>query len=373
VTNRDDLHPPSVPAIAPATDARGVTADTTAPAVDTRARTARLIFQGALYYTIAITAFWLILLWLGPERTPLFGKSRFDRETIPRVVIGFLMMSVIWGWIWYRIRGLLLRRFVGLSQEEVREVFTSRMNASFEVSRFVPKYSERRIRITDMIGRRGRFITLAVMGFMYIYSRVAVDPKPELLMFGAWENLFDAVAFSWLNLAAYYSDGFFGRVVFGAQTRIMDGVLGRANCLLITTLWNGFKFVMLPITNQLIVYFPPETYAPLFAFIWPSYVACDATSEVAGSLFGKQKLRVWGIGDVNKKSVEGTVAGFLGSLVLCLWIVAARGLPAPWIALAVVVSVSNTFFELLSPRGTDDFTMATANALLCWGFGALVY
>ena len=44
-----------------------------------------------------------------------------------------------------------------------------------------------------------------------------------------------------------------------------------------------------------------------------------------------------------------------------------------WIGLAVAVSVSNTFFELLSPRGTDDFTMATANALLCWAFGTMVY
>jgi hypothetical protein len=28
--------------------------------------------------------------------------------------------------------------------------------------------------------------------------------------------------------------------------------------------------------------------------------------------------------------------------------------------------------ELFSPRGTDDFTMATVNALICWGFGAAV-
>jgi hypothetical protein len=32
----------------------------------------------------------------------------------------------------------------------------------------------------------------------------------------------------------------------------------------------------------------------------------------------------------------------------------------------------NTLLELLSPRGTDDFTMATGNALTCWAFGALV-
>ena len=46
---------------------------------------------------------------------------------------------------------------------------------------------------------------------------------------------------------------------------------------------------------------------------------------------------IWGIGDVNRKSVEGTVAA------------------------------------LYSPRGTDDFTMGTTNALICWAFGAWLY
>ena len=224
-----------------------------------------------------------------------------------------------------------------------------------------------------MIGRRGRFVFIGVMGFFYIYGRVAVDPRPEYLQFGAADSLFDAVALSWLTLAFYYSDGFFGRVVYGAQTRIMDGTLGRANCLLITTLWSAFRFVFVPLSARLALHFPPETFAPLFAFIWPSYMAADAVSEIVGSLFGKQKLRVWGMGEVNRKSVEGTVAGFLASLTLCLAIVFARGLPLTWVILAVVVSLSNTLLELFSPRGTDDFTMATANALLCWGFGVLVY
>jgi hypothetical protein len=344
-----------------------------ASGADRHLRTARWVFRGALTYTLGITLFWLAMLALGPERAPVFGAYRIDRQTIPRIAGPFLIMTVLWGWIWYRIRALLLRRFVGLSPEEIREVFTSRMKAPFDVSRYLARHSERRIRITDMIGRRGRFVILGVMGFLYIYSRVKVDPKPEYFLFGMSDSLVDAVAFSWLTLLAYYSEGFFGRVVFGAQTRIMDGTLGRANCLLITTLWNGFKFVMLPISVKLALHFPPQTYAPLFAFIWPSYLAADAVSEIVGSLFGKQKLKVWGIGDVNRKSVEGTVAGFLGSLVLCLAVVASQQLPPSWIGLAVVISLSNTFLELVSPRGTDDFTMATANALLCWGFGALVY
>ena len=69
-------------------------------------------------------------------------------------------------------------------------------------------------------------------------------------------------------------------------------------------------------------------------------------------------------------SIGGTVSGLVGALAFCLWIV--HGLPAPWVGLAMVLAVSNTLFELFSPRGTDDFTMATSNALICWGFGTLV-
>jgi hypothetical protein len=91
---------------------------------------------------------------------------------------------------------------------------------------------------------------------------------------------------SWAAIALYYSNGFLTRLFYGAQSRVMDGTLARANCLLITTLWSAFRFVMV---------------------------------------------------------------------------------------LAVVMAVSSTFFELFSPRGTDDFTMATANALLCWAFAGLVF
>lgn len=49
-----------------------------------------------------------------------------------------------------------------------------------------------------------------------------------------------------------------------------------------------------------------------------------------------------------------------------------QALPAPWIALAVVISISNTALELFSPRGTDAFFMATGNALICLAFGIMM-
>ena len=51
----------------------------------------------------------------------------------------------------------------------------------------------------------------------------------------------------------------------------MDGVLARANCLLITTLWTVFKFVMVPLGARLASLYPPSEFAVVFALIWGSY------------------------------------------------------------------------------------------------------
>ncbi len=338
-----------------------------------RRATADRVFLGSLVFTLALTALWVVLLVARPEDGFLFRDYRITKETVGRLVFGFLVFAILWGWVWYAVKSALLRWWVGFSKEERRQAFSSRMDAPYDVAAIVARHSERRIRIADMVGRRGRFITLAMAGFFYLYARVRADPTPAFINGFTSDSLADAVVFNWVALALFRSNGFFGRMFYGAQCRIMDGTLARANYLLIATLWSAFKFVLVPIGVGLAARFPAREFAPLFAMIWGSYIAADASSEVVGALWGRQRLRVWGIGDVNRKSVAGTVAGFVASLVLCRWVVRANGLPAPWIGLAVVVSLSNTLLELFSPRGTDDFTMATANALLCLGFGALLH
>jgi dolichol kinase len=342
------------------------------PMVDARRRTADRVFQGSLAYTAALTMLWLFLLATGRGGGGFFSRYAIDREALGRVFFGFLFFSVVWGFIWYGVKSLLLRFVVGFSKDERRAAFASRMDGAYDVAALVERHSERRIRIVDMIGRRGRFITLQLAFFHYLYVQIAQDPKPSFLSLALQDSLFDAVVLCWVALALYYSSGILARAFWGAQSRVMDGSLARANCLLITTLWSAFKFVMVPLGAVLAARFPPATYAPLFIFIWGSYVAADASSEIVGSLFGKQKLQVWGMGDVNRKSIAGTVAGFVASLGLCLSVALAHELPAPWLVLAIVISLSTTLVELVSPRGTDDFTMATTNALICVAFGMLI-
>ena len=350
------------------------TPDVTAPAtvesgfVDRR-RTADRIFRGALIFNTALTIFWGVMLATGGNAY-FFGSYTLNRVVVMQVLGGIFFFYVLWGFIWYGVKTVLLRYVAGFSKDERRQAFSSRMKRPFDVAEFVGRHSERRIRIIDMIGRRGRFITLAMAGFYYLYARVAADQSANFATLFLQDNLADAVITSWIFLAFFYSDGFLAAAFYGPQSRVMDGVLARANCLLITTLWTFFKFVMVPVGGRLASIYRPSEFAIVFALIWGAYIVTDASAEIGGALFGKQTLRVWGIGDVNRKSIGGTVSGLAAALVFCLWIVLGHGMPMAWVGLAVVIAVSNTAFELFSPRGTDDFTMASANALICWAFGA---
>jgi len=338
---------------------------------DTRLRTAHRIFRAALIFNTALTVLWIVAMFTR-STGGFFEHYEVGRDAVGRVVAGILFFYVIWGFIWYGIKSLLLKYVVGFTKEERRQAFSSRMRAPFDVASFTSRYSERRIRIVDMIGRRGRFITLAAAGFFYLYMQVATEQSPRFATAFLTDNLFDAVITSWVFLAFYYADGFLAAAFYGPQSRVMDGVLARANCLLITTLWTAFKFVMVPLGGRLAEVFPANQFAVVFALIWGAYIVSDAMSEIGGALFGKQKLRVRGIGDVNRKSIGGTVSGLVSALAFCLWIVTSQGLPPPWIGVAIVIAITTTLIELFSPRGTDDFFMATGNAVICLIFGSLV-
>jgi hypothetical protein len=339
---------------------------------DERRRTVDRVFRGALAFNSALTAYWLFLLVAGGS-SAFFKDYRPGLKQVGGVLLFFLFFHVVWGFVWLGVKTLLLTYFVGMSKEDRRRAFSPRLDGRFEVADFTARYSERRLRIADMIGRRGRFFMMGLSGFFALYANLASQPGAQFATGFLTDNLFDAVIVCWLFLGFYYYDGVLAAAVYGPQSRVMDGVLARANCLLISTLWAAFKFVLVPIGARMAAIYPTREFAPLYAFIWGSYIVSDAFSEIVGSLFGKQKLRVWGMGDVNRKSVAGTVACFVSSLLFCLWVVSANGLAAPWLVLAVLISVSNTAFELFSPRGTDDFTMTVANALICWAFGAWIY
>jgi hypothetical protein len=278
-----------------------------------------------------------------------------------------MIYSYAFHWLKY---GLL--KWAGLSREELRMVFGSRLRG-FDLEALLARHSERTLRIIDMIGRRGRTILLVVTSFAFVYLSVRKDPKPEALMFGLQSSLFDAMVMSWWTILTFHNNGVFGHMTYGAHARILDGIQGRANALCIGTLWNAFKFVMIPLGVRLADLYPPETYAVLYAFIWLSYATADFASEIFGSIWGRHGIRVWGLGDLNRKSWAGVVSGFVCTLALNVGLVWGNDLPFAWLVLGVLLAIVNPLVELYSPRGTDDFTMATTNALICLGYGWLVF
>jgi hypothetical protein len=350
--------------------------DTTAAAqaapagTDPRVITARRVFRGALIFNAALTLFWLGSMATGS--TFFFADYRVSGQALLNIGFYIAFFYIFWGLVWWGLKSLALR-WVGFTKEERRDAFSSRMDRPYDVAALTAKYSERRIRIADMIGRRGRFFFLAAAGLFSLYQAVLKDPQPGFATSFSATNLFEGVVGSWIFLGVFYLNGFIGTVFYGPQSRVMDGYLGRANNLLITTLWTAFKFIMVPISLKLSTLYPRQEFAVVFGLIWLSYIATDGCAEIFGSLFGKQSIKVWGVGDVNRKSIVGVVAGFLGALLVNLAILSANGLlVGPWIGLGVVIALSNCLVELYSPRGTDDFTMATTNALLCLAFGMWV-
>jgi len=336
-----------------------------------RLRHARGVFNVCLIYTIAGTALWLFLMITGIDGGVFFGRSRPTFQQIAGAAGGIIFFWMVWSYAFHWLKYGLLKR-AGLNREELRMVFGSRLK-DFDLEGLLARHSERTLRIIDMIGRRGRTILLVVASFAFVYLSVRNDPRPEALMFGLQSSLFDAMVMSWWTILTFHSNGVFGHMTYGAQARILDGIQGRANALCIGTLWNGFKFVMIPLGLQLAKVYPPDTYAVLYAFIWLSYAVTDFASEIFGSILGRHGIRVWGLGDINRKSWAGVVSGFVCVLALNVGLVWGNDLSLTWLVLGVLLAFVNPLVELYSPRGTDDFTMATTNALVCLAYGWLVF
>lgn len=331
-------------------------------------RTALTTFRLAVAYMAVMTLVWLYLNLTGADGGVFFRNYRATAEVVAGVIVGFLFFWVFWSWLFYRLKRRLLKR-IGFDEPALGLVFGNRLSG-FDLQSLIRPHSERAIRIVDMVGRRGRTMPLIFMGFYFAYKGIGKQPTPESLAFGLQSNLLEGMVFAWWGIVTFHSKGVLGRIHYGAQARIMDGVQGRANALCIGTLWHGFKFAMIPLGLALAQVFPPASYAAVFALIWFSYLACDFASEISGALFGKQTIRVWGLGDVNRKSLAGTFSGLAAALVVNAAIVLGNGLPPAWLGLALAVAVTSTVLELYSPRGTDDFTMATGNALVALAFGA---
>ena len=85
------------------------------PAFLERRRTADRIFKGALIFNTSLTVFWLVMLATGGNAF-FFGSYDVNLEAVGRVLGGVFFFYVLWGFIWYGVKSLLLTYFVRFSQ-----------------------------------------------------------------------------------------------------------------------------------------------------------------------------------------------------------------------------------------------------------------
>ena len=109
---------------------------------------------------------------------------------------------------------------------------------------------------------------------------------------------------------------------------------------------------------------------PISFMIFMPIIVGDSFGEIVGGTWGKQKIQVWGMGEANKKSYEGTAAVFLSSLVCLIGATAHYNLNSAAYALAFVCSVVSTFVELYAPRSTDNVFMLLGNLGCCLLFAS---
>ena len=93
--------------------ASNITTAVIAPA-DDRLRLADRIFRIAVAVNAALTLFCLAAMFSG-FGTRIAGDFRFSGRTIATLFFAFLFFNVFWALIWFGVKNLLLKYFVGMS------------------------------------------------------------------------------------------------------------------------------------------------------------------------------------------------------------------------------------------------------------------
>jgi dolichol kinase len=273
-------------------------------------------------------------------------------------VVCFALFAFI-KWHWLRVKGV--------SPEDRTAIFSNR-KGSFHLERLLRTYPERTLLIVDGLSRKSKHITVNVFRMLFL-TVILQDPvvSTQLVIVRGIIEL--AFLFSFRNSNDLFG---FGGLFFGAMSRIRDGVQGRLNYItasamgLMGLVWFTailFCYKKLGLRDDIIMHLAQFVYLPL--------TIGDALGEIVGSMWGVQKIRVLGIGEINKKSKLGTAAVFFGSLIPMIGILSIAHLGAPWLILAVFISVLSTGVELFSPRSTDNFFIPAVNSVVTVFFSAL--
>jgi hypothetical protein len=226
---------------------------------------------------------------------------------------------------------------------------------------------QNRLRISDAFPKKLSHMTDGLI--VFILSVQSIDSDNNLESVYTYSSIIIFIQMI-IYLISYSNNGKFGFVMYGSKARIMDGNLGRENEIFG---WLCDK-MMLPcsiyLERVLRQNLSDQHILPISFIIFMPIIIGDAFGELVGSTIGKQKIQVWGLGEHNKKSVEGTLAVFVSSLICAVGAVIYYEMRPISYLLAIIVSSVSTILELYSPRSTDNIFMLLGNLSCCLLFAS---
>lgn len=296
------------------------------------------------------------------------GLFIFDYKSLAYFIALVLELIILYP-LFAFFKWSLLRR-LKMPLAERRLIFSNRKK-HFNLKYFVEKYGDRNLRIIDGLSRKLLHISTGCWRLL-IFSLIIQDTQVSLKV----TLLFQVIAVS-LFIISYSSNKIFGLagILYGATSRIRDGIYGRKNIFMAQLSFLSL-FPLSLLENTAINNLADSSYLLLFpSLIFFPITIGDALGEIIGTIWGKQKLRVWGVGEINRKSLLGTFSVFVGSLLPLLLIVFFNGLPWQCWLMCLCIALTTTIVELIAPRGTDNFCIPLSNALVCLifvnGFAAI--
>jgi hypothetical protein len=257
---------------------------------------------------------------------------------------------------------LMVKQF-GISKEHYDMIIGPRAEwTGEECDILVKAYTKERIKVMDAISRRAGHTLINIFRITFFM----MVPSNTLRFQTAFLQLPFIFSLKYLTESGKTCKDL-GRFVFQGS-RVMDGQYGRFNLVVVNFWAYAGRIIMFQILT--IYGFEDSVCRAMFMLSFMPLLWGDTFGEVIGSFFGKHQFEVRGLGDVNRKSIEGTFAVFLSSYVSMLFaFYTFASLPASiFIYHPALVffytSVIASIVEAAAPRSTDNFFLEVGSLLL---------
>lgn len=235
--------------------------------------------------------------------------STWGWEPIQKTILYF----ALWGFkeVFLNIfKYWLMVHAFGMAKEDYELIIGPRSGwTGKEVDVLCKTYGRKKIKIMDAINRRlGHTVIniFRIVFYVYLCQDNEIRLKTAILQLPVISTLKILT-----ESGSRLSD--IGRYIFQGS-RVFDGQYGRFNLVVV----NFWAYAGRIIMFQLLVRAGHTDQGKgifLFGLAMMPLLWGDSFGEIIGSFFGKMTFQVYGLGDVNTKTVEGTFAVFLSSFI----------------------------------------------------------